>query len=86
MPVTFVIQVIVPFILKVVQDAAPGFVAAEIVGTPEERLATVVLVLVFGVGTGGYGIEAGVVAQDGVVGVPHVRGRLHHLAGDTVPA
>ena len=86
MPVAFVIQVAVAVVLVIVEDAAPGLVAAEVVGTPEVALQPVGLDPVFRVGAGGEGIETRLVAQDGIVGIPHLRGLFHLLARHLVPA
>ena len=86
MSVAFVVQVVVTFVLKVVNDAAPGLVAAEVVGTPEICLEAGVLVPVFGIGAGRGGVEAGLATIDGIVGLPHLRGGSHRFAGDMVAA
>ena len=85
-PVAFIVQVVVAFVFEVVDNAAPGLVAAEVVGAPEISLVAGVLIAVFGIGAGGGGIEARFAAINGVVGFPHLRGSSHCFAGDMVAA
>lgn len=85
-PVALVFYIAVSVVLEIIENTAPCLIAAEIVGAPEKTLLTIVLVLFLGVGTGGHGVEAGILTQDGVIGIPHLRGRLHHLAGNLMSA
>ena len=73
-PVALVFYIAVSVVFEVIENTAPCLIAAEIVGTPEKALLTIVLVLFLGVGTGGHGVETGVLTQDRIIGIPHLRG------------
>lgn len=82
MPITFIIQIVIAFGLKVIYGAAPRLYSAEIVGTPKSGLLSGMVIAGFGVIASGGSVKAGNRLRFCVIRIPKLRERFHHFPGD----